>query len=280
MKFKKMVVGAALLSMVLVGCSNGTAKEEKKTNAKEKEHSEVVVYLARHGKTMLNTVDRSQGWIDAPLTPAGVEVAEQLGKGLSDITFDKVVTSDSGRAIETAELVLKNNGQEKMMKEMTKDKRLREYNFGTYEGLMNEEMQTAVAKEQGKTFEEYNEWMKEVGFYKGIIEFADVLSGLDKKNVEEGVNWPAEDSKTIVARLTAGLDDIVKDAEKEGANNVLVVSHGMSIITLLGELDANADLPDDGLKNASISKVTYKDGKYTIDSVNDLSYVENGKESK
>lgn len=280
MKLKKMVVGMALLSMVLVGCSNGTAKEEKKADTKEKDNSEVVIYLARHGKTMLNTVDRSQGWIDAPLTPAGVEVAEQLGKGLSDVTFDKVVTSDSGRAIETAELVLQNNGQEKMMKEMTKDKRLREYNFGTYEGLMNEEMLTAVAKEQGKTYEEYNEWMKEVGFYKGIIEFADVLSDLDKKNVEEGVNWPAEDSKTIVTRLKAGLDDIVKDAEKEGANNVLVVSHGMSIITLLGELDANADLPDGGLKNASVSKVTYKDGKYTIDSVNDLSYVEKGKESK
>ncbi|MET3562672.1 putative phosphoglycerate mutase [Enterococcus rotai] len=280
MKLKKMVVGVALLSMLLVGCSNGTAKEEKKAETKEKANSEVVIYLARHGKTMLNTVDRSQGWIDAPLTPAGVEVAEQLGKGLSDVTFDKVVTSDSGRAIETAELVLKNNGQEKMMKEMTKDKRLREYNFGTYEGLMNEEMLTAVAKEQGKTYEEYNEWMKEVGFYKGIIEFADVLSDLDKKNVEEGVNWPAEDSKTIVTRLKAGLDDIVKDAEKEGANNVLVVSHGMSIITLLGELDANADLPDGGLKNASVSKVTYKDGKYTIDSVNDLSYVEKGKESK
>lgn len=280
MKLKKMVVGVALLSMVLVGCNNGTAKEEKKADTKEKDNSEVVIYLARHGKTMLNTVDRSQGWIDAPLTPAGVEVAEQLGKGLSDVKFDKVVTSDSGRAIETAELVLKNNGQEKLTKEMTKDKRLREYNFGTYEGLMNEEMLTAVAKEQGKTYEEYNEWMKEVGFYKGIIEFADVLSDLDKKNVEEGVNWPAEDSKTIVARLTAGLDDIVKDAEKEGANNVLVVSHGMSIITLLGELDANADLPDGGLKNASVSKVTYKDGKYTIDSVNDLSYVEQGKESK
>lgn len=280
MKLKKMVVGVALLSMVLVGCNNGTAKEEKKADTKEKDNSEVVIYLARHGKTMLNTVDRSQGWIDAPLTPAGVEVAEQLGKGLSDVKFDKVVTSDSGRAIETAELVLKNNGQEKLTKEMTKDKRLREYNFGTYEGLMNEEMLTAVAKEQGKSYEEYNEWMKEVGFYKGIIEFADVLSDLDKKNVEEGVNWPAEDSKTIVARLTAGLDDIVKDAEKEGANNVLVVSHGMSIITLLGELDANADLPDGGLKNASVSKVTYKDGKYTIDSVNDLSYVEQGKESK
>lgn len=280
MKMKKMVVGVAMMALVLAGCSSGKANEEKKAETKPKESSEVVIYLARHGKTMLNTVDRSQGWIDAPLTPAGVEVAEQLGKGLSDVTFDKVVTSDSGRAIETAELVLKNNGQEDLIKAMTKDKRLREYNFGTYEGLLNEEMLTAVAKEQGKTYEEYNEWMKEVGFYKGIIEFADVLSDLDKKNVEPGVNWPAEDSQTIVTRLTEGLDELVKDAQKEDAKNVLVVSHGMSIITLLGELDANADLPDGGLKNASVSKVTYKDGKYTIDSVNDLSYVEKGKESK
>ncbi|MCA5013364.1 MULTISPECIES: histidine phosphatase family protein [unclassified Enterococcus] len=280
MKLRKLFVGAALVAMVLAGCSNGTATEEKKADTKKDENSEVVIYLARHGKTMLNTVDRSQGWIDAPLTPAGVEVAEHLGKGLSDVSFDKVVTSDSGRAIETAELVLQNNGQEDMIKEMTKDKRLREYNFGTYEGLMNEEMLTAVAKEQGKTFEEYNEWMKEVGFYKGILDFADVLSELDKKNVEEGVNWPAEDSQTIITRLTDALDDLVKDAQKEGANNVLVVSHGMSIITLLGELDSNADLPDGGLKNASVSKVTYKDGKYTVDSVNDLSYVEKGQETK
>lgn len=280
MKLRKLFVGAALVAMVLAGCSNGAATEEKKADTKEEQNSEVVIYFARHGKTMLNTVDRSQGWIDAPLTPAGVEVAEHLGKGLSDVSFDKVVTSDSGRAIETAELVLKNNGQEDMIKEMTKDKRLREYNFGTYEGLMNEEMLTAVAKEQGKTFEEYNEWMKEVGFYKGILDFADVLSELDKKNVEEGVNWPAEDSQTIITRLTNALDDLVKDAQKEGANNVLVVSHGMSIITLLGELDSNADLPDGGLKNASVSKVTYKDGKYTVDSVNDLSYVEKGQETK
>lgn len=280
MKLKKMVVGAVMVAWVLAGCNNGTVQEETKVGSDVKESSEVVIYFARHGKTMLNTVDRSQGWIDAPLTPAGVEVAEQLGSGLSDVTFDKVVTSDSGRAIETAELVLKNNGQENLIKAMTKDKRLREYNFGTYEGQMNEEMQTAVAKVKGQTYEEYSEWMKEVGFYKGIIDFADILSDLDKKNVEPGVNWPAEDSKTIVARLTEGLNDLVKEAQKEGANNVLVVSHGMSIITLLGELDAKAELPDDGLKNASISKVTYKDGKYTINSVNDLSYVEKGKENQ
>jgi broad specificity phosphatase PhoE len=280
MKLKKLFIGVLFVAMLVAGCGNGAATDEKKVDAKEKNDSEVVIYLTRHGKTMLNTVDRSQGWIDAPLTPAGIEVAEYLGKGLSDVKFDKVVTSDSGRAIETAELVLQNNGQADMLKEMTKDKRLREYNFGTYEGQMNDDMLTAVAKEQGKTLDEYNEWMQEVGFYKGILEFADVLSELDKKNVEEGVNWLAEDSQTIIKRLRNALDDVVKDAEKEGANNVLIVSHGMSIITLLGELDPNAELPDGGLKNASISKVTYKDGKYTVDSVNDLSYVEKGQKAK
>ncbi|MFK4568535.1 histidine phosphatase family protein [Enterococcus sp. UD-01] len=280
MKLKKLFIGVLFVAMLVAGCGNGAATDEKKVDAKEKNDSEVVIYLTRHGKTMLNTVNRSQGWIDAPLTPAGIEVAEYLGKGLSDVKFDKVVTSDSGRAIETAELVLQNNGQADMLKEMTKDKRLREYNFGTYEGQMNDDMLTAVAKEQGKTLDEYNEWMQEVGFYKGILEFADVLSELDKKNVEEGVNWLAEDSQTIIKRLRNALDDVVKDAEKEGANNVLIVSHGMSIITLLGELDPNAELPDGGLKNASISKVTYKDGKYTVDSVNDLSYVEKGQKAK
>ena len=225
---------------------------------------------------MLNTVDRSQGWIDAPLTPAGIEIAEYLGKGMkeADITFDKVYTSTSGRAMETADLILANNGQEGM--DYTTDKRLREFNFGTYEGMMNEEMWEVVATAQGRTLDEFISGMSKDGFYKSIQDFADTLSKLDKENVEESVNWPAEDSATIIARLTESLDDIVADAEKEGHKNVLVVSHGMSIITLLGELDANTELPATGLKNASISTVTYKDGKYSIETVNDMTYVENG----
>ncbi|MFD2387434.1 hypothetical protein [Enterococcus rivorum] len=41
-------------------------------------------------------------------------------------------------------------------------------------------------------------------------------------------------------------------------------------------MDKTAELPAGGLKNASISKVTYKDGKYKVESVNDMSYVEKG----
>ncbi|MGC6769328.1 histidine phosphatase family protein [Enterococcus sp. LJL128] len=274
MSMKKFLVGLAAAALVVTGCAGGTEKADKTVGSEKAESGEITIYFARHGKTMLNTVDRSQGWIDAPLTPAGVEVAEYLGKGLEDVTFDKVYSSNSGRAIETAELVLANNGQNGM--EINKDKRLREYNFGTYEGMMNEEMQTAVAEADGQTYEEFMEGMQKDGFYKSILHFADVLAELDKDNVEEGVNWPAEDSQTIIDRLTASLDDIVKDAEKEGHKNILVVSHGMSIITLLGQLDSNAELPPTGLSNASISTVTYKDGKFTVNSVNDMSYVENG----
>ncbi|MBP2099535.1 histidine phosphatase family protein [Enterococcus rivorum] len=271
---RKVIAVLMVLFVVLVGCGQTESTKQSSDKATKDEKNETVLYFARHGKTMLNTVDRSQGWIDAPLTPAGVEVAESLGNGLSDVKFDKVYSSDSGRAIETAELILSNNGQKEL--EITKDKRLREYNFGTYEGMMNEEMLAAVAEYENLTPEEYNNRMKEEGFYKSIKGFADSLSKLDKEKSVEGVNWPAEDSQTIVKRLTTGVDDIVKAAEKSGHKQVLVVSHGMSIITILGELDKTAELPAGGLKNASISKVTYKDGKYKVESVNDMSYVEKG----
>ncbi|NUU79551.1 histidine phosphatase family protein [Paenibacillus xylanilyticus] len=278
MKWKKGLVIVAAITMLMTGCSNTSGSEVQSSESQTEKNNEVVIYFARHGKTMLNTVDRSQGWIDAPLTPAGVEVAEALGKGLSDVEFNKAYSSDSGRAIETAELILANNGQDDL--EVTKDKRLREYNFGTYEGMLNEEMMAAVAEKKGLSVEEYMKFMQENGFYKSIKEFADILSELDKANVEEGVNWPAEDSKTIETRLQESLNDIVEEAKEDGGGNILVVSHGMSIVTLLGDLDENIEVPASGLSNASISKVTYKEGKYTVDSVNDLSYVEKGQKQK
>jgi broad specificity phosphatase PhoE len=55
---------------------------------------------------MLNTTDRVQGWSDAVLTPAGEEVVRQAGIGLKDIEFQNAYSSDSGRAIQTAEIII------------------------------------------------------------------------------------------------------------------------------------------------------------------------------
>lgn len=140
---KKLCLKLAMMVLtltVITGCKENASSKTSKVD----KNAEVTIYLTRHGKTMLNTTDRSQGWIDAPLTPAGIEIAESLGKGLKaeKVTFDAVYSSDSGRAVETANIVLKNSGQEDLLKKLKTDKRLREVNFGTYEGMPNEEMWT------------------------------------------------------------------------------------------------------------------------------------------
>ena len=55
--------------------------------------SEVKLYIARHGKTMFNTIGRAQGWSDSPLTPFGEEGIRELGVGLkaAGIPFKAVV---------------------------------------------------------------------------------------------------------------------------------------------------------------------------------------------
>ena len=74
----------------------------------------------------------------------GVEVATNLGTGLKDIHFMNAYSSDSGRAIETANLVLKYSEQSKLKLEQRKD--LRELNFGIFEGEKLENMWDVVGK--------------------------------------------------------------------------------------------------------------------------------------
>lgn len=277
-----LLLGVFGLTLAIIGCQK--SKEEDATAKKSPE--QVTIYIARHGKTMLNTTDRSQGWIDAPLTPLGVSVAENLGRGLADVKFDAVYSSDSGRAVETAVLILKNNGQAKLIDQLTTDMRLREFNFGTFEGMPNEEMWGVIAEKQGLTLEEWQANMAEDGFVPTIKAFANTLHELDGSRLEamseeqgvtsDEVSWRAEDYQTVVERTQAVLNDIVKQAETKGQENILVTSHGMTIAALVSALDAAAEIPATGLKNASVCKVVYKDGSFTVESVNDLSYVEKG----
>lgn len=278
-RFKKVIVGMLSLGL-LAGCSGGGAATDSSEAAAGKKSDEVTVYFTRHGKTMLNTTGKSQGWSDAPLTPAGIEVAEDVGTGIGDsIKFDKVYTSDSGRAIETAEILLDKAGQKA---KINKDKRLREFNFGTFESTPGAESVEAIAKRKDLTADEYTEKAaKEGGGYNGFIkELSDDLAEIDKENVKEDENWPAESYDEVAKRSKEALDEIVEDASKNGDASILVVSHGMTLATLLNELDSSvtSDIPMSGLENASISKATYKDGKWKVETVNDMSYAEKGAE--
>lgn len=86
----------------------------------------------------------------------------------------------------------------------------------------------------------------------------------------------AETYDTLKNRVWSGFEDIAHHCDKNGGGNVLVVSHGLTIGFLLNLIDENQPVRA-GLLNGSVTKVTYKDGKFTITDVNDVSYIEAGK---
>ena len=102
---------------------------------------------------MLNTTDRVQGWADAPLTKDGVAVAEYLGKGLKGVKFEKAYSSDSGRAVETAKIVLDQSGNKDRNVKQSKD--LREVCFGEFEGELNHTFREKLAQANNMTYEQF-----------------------------------------------------------------------------------------------------------------------------
>lgn len=66
MKKRLTIVGMLFLAiLVMVGCGKN---QQATTKEKETKPEELTLYIVRHGKTMLNTTDRVQGWSDAVLT--------------------------------------------------------------------------------------------------------------------------------------------------------------------------------------------------------------------
>jgi 2,3-bisphosphoglycerate-dependent phosphoglycerate mutase len=91
--------------------------------------------LIRHGETLWNQQHRMQGHADSPLTEQGLRQARQLAARLAGIEFAALYSSDLGRALETARSVSRATGHEVIV-----DARLRERNFGIFEGLTGDEM--------------------------------------------------------------------------------------------------------------------------------------------
>ncbi len=252
------------------------------TTSTTTEDGEVTIYLVRHGKTMLNTAERTQGWSDAVLTPAGEQIVKQTGAGLMNVDFDAAYSSDLGRAVQTAELILGENLVSDDV-EVTKDERLREVNFGTFEGATTLEMLQGCAEFAGIPLEEY----AKVPFPTHI----DYMAGADAQRVEEhrieegltveesaALNWPAEDYQTLIDRSVEGINDIAETTSENGGGNVLVVSHGITMSAMVSEIAPDAEMPPYGFSNASVTVLKYKDGEYTVETINDMSYAKNGKE--
>lgn len=97
------------------------------------------IILTRHGQTLWNVERRVQGSLDSSLTEKGILQARSLAVRLKSEGIDHIYSSDSPRAIATAEEICSELGLEAL----STNPALREFGFGEWEGLIWQEIREA-----------------------------------------------------------------------------------------------------------------------------------------
>ncbi len=92
-------------------------------------------YYVRHGETIFNVKNLSQGCCDSPLTKNGIKQAQKTRDKLKDIHFDQVFSSSSERAMDTAHIILENH-----QNQLIPLKGLKEMSFGYLEASSVDDM--------------------------------------------------------------------------------------------------------------------------------------------
>ena len=85
-----------------------------------------------HGTTTDNEQHISSGWSDVDLSELGIKQSKELTDQTKDMQFDVIFTSDLIRAVHSAQLTWNNKYN------IIQDKRLRECNYGNYNGKPSE----------------------------------------------------------------------------------------------------------------------------------------------
>jgi len=195
------------------------------------------LYIVRHGETEWNVIKRFQGQLNTPLTEKGIKKLKETGKKLENVLFDEVYTSELGRTVASAEIILnENNGYKNNKLELKKLAELNEVYFGVWQGLTYEEVFL-------KYPEEGNNYFYNVKNYKA-------------ENVE------AEKLEDALERFLKGINKIL-DSHESG--NILVVTHGTVFEMFMNYVANNSifDIDERTLMGNGDYKVfSYKDGKF------------------
>jgi len=193
--------------------------------------------LVRHGETLSNRENRVQGITDTELSDYGRMQVEKLAESLRSEPIDGIISSPLKRAYQTAQAICKFHKAS-----IEVESRLQEMNHGDFENV-------SIAELREKHLPFLKQW------------FSDPAS----------VAMPnGESLYDLQMRAWSAIEKIIGNS-----NNTLVVSHGMTIMTILCKIK-NLDLSHarEMLVNvASKTSVEYKNGKGVITTFNDTSYL-------
>lgn len=106
------------------------------------------IYLIRHGEVAWNSEGAYVGSTDLPLNDTGRSQAKRLADWLSSREIATVYSSDLSRALETAQIIAAPHNLR-----VVSDNRLREINYGEWEGLTSEQ----IAEKYPELFNQWRE---------------------------------------------------------------------------------------------------------------------------
>jgi len=161
-----------------------------------------MIYIIRHGQTDWNIEHRTQGQTDIALNTNGIKQAELITRKIVNLKIDNIISSDLKRAYMTAQIINKN-----FNKNIKTDKRLREFCFGTLEGITRDKITQEIWDDFNKNPKQFN----------------------------------AETKKEIFNRIKSFIDDIKSNNINK---NTLVVTHGGPIRMIKYYLDNGDNFND------------------------------------
>lgn len=185
------------------------------------------IVFVRHGKTAVNKERRIQGaQIDAELNEEGRAYARKAAANFNENKFDVVYASPMKRAFETAQIFTKGN------KEIITDKRLLEFDFGSWDGKKMIEVAKA---------------------YPDIVDPWGKLNRNYIKYVKDGENF-----EEFEARCSSFLDEML---QKYSDQRVLVVAHGRLIRMMIAHCFTHGDIDQiDTMDNCALAKIKIRKG--------------------
>ena len=196
---------------------------------------DTIFIVVRHGETYWNVEMRIQGQHDSPLTENGIAQAEALAGRLAAKRIDALISSDLGRAMQTARVI-----SERIGLAVIADARLRERAFGVGEGMTYTEVDEA---------------------YPGA--FARIRE-VDPDFVIPG----GESRRQFHERVRAAFDDL---ARCHAGRTILVVTHGGVLATFFRHvhgiaIHAARAIP---IANAAYNVLVHDAGAWRVESWDD-----------
>jgi 2,3-bisphosphoglycerate-dependent phosphoglycerate mutase len=202
------------------------------------------ILLIRHGETAWNAVRRLQGHIDIPLSPTGERQAEALARALAAEPLEAIISSDLGRALQTAQAVAEHHPH----LPLRSDPGLRERGYGVFEGLLY----TEIAE-------------------RYPVEFAE-WQARDVDAVMPAGDRVAESFRQFFQRCQ---DGIARWAERYPQQSILIVAHGGVLeCAYRAARGLSIDGPRDfQVKNASINRFTFDKGVLSLEQWGEVAHL-------